>query len=72
LVKRKEEKVDSALQGNKLPLDIVTLIEGSCQSYCYSSIMIYQLVKAYFEGRLEEFMSEIKKERDTFLKSREE
>lgn len=70
-MKQKEVKVASAQLGNKLPLNIL-IVEGSYQAYAYSSIMIYQLVKAYYAGRLGEFMKQIKKERDNFLASRRE
>jgi len=69
LVGQKEEKAGSALQGNELPLDII-LIEGSNQSYCYTSIMTYQLIRAYFDGRLEKFVGEILEERQAFLRER--
>lgn len=68
-MKQKEEKAASIQLGNKLPLDIL-IVEGTSQAYAYSSIMIYQLVRAHFEGKLDEFIKQVKKERDGLLNSR--
>ena len=58
------------VQGNRLPLNIL-IVEGSSQSYAYSSIMFHQFVRAYFENRLSEFMEKVLEERRRFLSTKD-